>query len=150
LRQAQLADQSLSRTISDTEWSKEGTKDRGILWDQLADQTILECDASLAHLDEEGFVYYLPAYLSFAVRNLSSRDSEHQKMIGFVISSLSNRSNYGLARYKRLSDRQIDLVIKFLRLVCGKQDHYGNLAGKALKRYWEKPDARRRTIIEAP
>ena len=40
LRQAQLADQSLSREISDVEWEAEGVKDRSLSWIQITDHTI--------------------------------------------------------------------------------------------------------------
>jgi hypothetical protein len=66
LRQAQLGDQTLSREITDDELRKEGERDRGVPWTQIEDATLRECDAALSFIDDAGFVYYLPAFLSAA------------------------------------------------------------------------------------
>jgi hypothetical protein len=68
LHQAQLGDQSMSREISETEWEAAGKIDAGRNWGDFSDEELMSCDAALAHLEEVSFVYYLPAFLLFAVR----------------------------------------------------------------------------------
>jgi hypothetical protein len=152
LHQGQLADQSLAREIPEAEWNAEGEKDRTTPWPAFEAQDLVNCEAALSHLDENAFVYYLPAFLTFAVHNLNSESFPHGRAVNSTVCAVTQRSNYNLARLKRLSDAQIDAVISFLRFVRDndKGHTYGDLAGKALKRYWETPDARRRTLIQAP
>jgi len=69
LHQAQLADESMSRRISDDEWRRAGELDSGRSWKDFSDDDLIACDAALSHFDEPSFVYYLPAYLVFALRH---------------------------------------------------------------------------------
>ena len=150
LRQAQLADQSMSREISQSEWDAAGTLDRGVRWKDIPDDTLIECDAALSHQSEEGFVYYVPAYMRLALRHLACPAKRSDEAFGFTVFHLTHRTNYSLGRYKHLSDAQIDAVISFLREVRDAGSFEGDLAEKALTRYWETPEARRRTIIHVP
>ncbi len=152
LHQGQLTDQGIAREIPESEWKAEGEKDRHITWPAFDAQDLVNCEAALSHLDENSFVYYLPAFLTFAVHNLNSESFAHGRAVNSAVCAVTQRSNYNLARLKRLSDSQIDAVISFLRFVRDndKGHTYGDLATKALQRYWETPDARRRTLIQAP
>jgi len=152
LHQGQLADQSLAREIPESEWNAEAEKDRGTPWSVFEAQDLVNCEAALSHLDEDAFVYYLPAFLTFTVHNLNSERFAYGRAVNAAVCAVTQRSNYNLARLKRLSDAQIDAVISFLRFVRDNDNAhtYGDLAAKALQRYWETPDARRRTLIQAP
>lgn len=75
LHQTQLADQSMSREISEKEWRAAGEVDAGRSWQDYGDGELMACDVALAHLDEEAFVYYLPAN---EVRTPSARDSQRR------------------------------------------------------------------------
>ena len=152
LHQGQLADQSLAREIPESEWNAEGEKDRATPWSAFEAQDLVNCEAALSHLDEDAFVYYLPAFLTFTVHNLNSESFAYGRAVNAAVCAVTQRSNYNLARLKRLSDAQIDAVISFLRFVRDSDNGhtYGDLAAKALQRYWETPDARRRTLIQAP
>jgi hypothetical protein len=150
LRQGQLADETLSREITPEEWEAEGAKDRGVIWTAIEVSALLECEAALSHLDEDAFVYYLPAFICFAIRHLDSPDHDHASLVGATVFAVTHRSNYNLSRLKRLSDAQIDAVISFLRLIRDGGGFDATLADKALQRYWETPDARRPTLIQLP
>jgi hypothetical protein len=151
IRQAQLSDQGMSREISEEEWEAEGAKDRGIPWPEIPDEVLASCDAALSHLDEDGFVYYLPAFLSYAVRHVSSGlfDTDWMSM-HFTIFAVTDLSNYNLGRLKRLNDVQIASVIEFLRFVATHSATYRGDAEDALANYWLTPDAKRKTVIYAP
>jgi hypothetical protein len=150
LHQAQLADQSMSRAIDEAEWEAVGNRDRAVAWTDIPRADLLECDAALSHLDEEGFVYYIPAYMVLALRHFQAFDGYSEEAFGATVFHLAHRENHSLARFKRMTDPQIEAVIEFLRVVQNTPSLYGDLARKALKRYWETPESRRRTIIHAP
>lgn len=151
LRQGQLADQSLARAITDQEWAREGDRDRHILWTDISDSTLRECEAALAHLDEDAFVYYLPAFLRLAVSNIHV-DVLHplSDVVGSTLFAITERSNYNVGRLKRLSDKQIDCVIDFLQFDVEQQGKRATDAEKALTRYWLTPNARTKTVVYVP
>lgn len=148
IHQAQLADQSLSRKLNDKEWNEAGLVDEGVHWDQIPEATLTECQAALSHFDEESFRYYLPAFLLYAVRHINADIlTEAGELVGSIVFSVTHRSNYNLARYKRLTDTQIDAVIAFLHFVADAGTRESQYAQKALKRYWETPGMRRNTVV---
>jgi hypothetical protein len=151
LRQAQLGDQTMSREITEAEWAREGERDAGVPWPQIDEATLRDCDASLSFLNEEGFVYYLPAYLRAALRRMTPGDGVIDDLIGGAVFHATNiQDNWSRARLKCLSDSQIDAVIGFLHVV---RDHGGIHAAEAtdaLREYWETPEARRRTLVYVP
>ena len=150
LRQAQLADQSMRREIGEAEWEAEGRRDSGVCWTQVPADTLIECDAALSHLSEEAFVYYVPAYMRFSMQCLTRPIGGPNDVLGTTVFHLTDRANYSLGRYKRLSEAQIQAVIAFLRAVRDGGGFYGDLAAKALQRYWETPESRRPSIIHVP
>jgi uncharacterized protein DUF6714 len=151
LRQAQLGDQTMSREITDDEWRNEGERDRGIVWTQLEETMLRECDAALSFLDEDGFVYYLPAFLTAALRQIAAGKSDLDDLVTGAVSHVTNtKNNYALARLKRLSDAQIDAVVGFLHVVQAHGGFDDERAGDALRSYWETPESRRRTLIYVP
>jgi hypothetical protein len=151
LRQAQLGDQTLSREITDDELRKEGERDRGVPWTQIEDATLRECDAALSFIDDAGFVYYLPAFLSAALRQIAAGRTDSDRLVDSAVFHVTNvKSNYALARLKHLTDEQIDAVIYFLRVVCARGGFNTDDAAQALRSYWETPESRRRTLIYVP
>jgi len=151
LRQGQLGDQTMTREISEDEWRREGERDRGVVWTQIDESTLRECDSALCFLDEEGFLYYLPAYLCAALRNIAAGRGDSSYLVNGAVFHVTNtRDNHALARLKRLSDCQIDAVVNFLRVVREQCRYEAKDAGEALLRYWETPESRRRTLIYVP
>jgi hypothetical protein len=151
LRQAVLADQTLTKEIADGEWEAERRRDGKIIWTDISDEMLTECEVGLAHLDGESFVYYLGAFLRYGANHIAADLlTPEGKALGTVVSSVTHRSNYNLSRLKQLSDAQIDCVIEFLRFVEKRSETHATDASKALARYWLKPEARQRTIIHVP
>jgi hypothetical protein len=143
IHQGRLADYSISREIAKKEWNEAGMLDRDVRWDQVSEATIVECQPALSHLDEVSFIYYLPAFLLYAAKHI---DADLPTGAGEVVSSavfsVTHRSNHSVSRYKRLNDSQIDAVIAFLHFVADAGNRESPDAQKALKRYWENPEAR--------
>jgi hypothetical protein len=150
LRQAQLADESMDRKISDAEWDETGRGDQLIQWTDIEPDVLIACDAALSHLSDPGFVYYIPAYMRLALNQMGALADPPWEVFGSTVSHLSGKTNYALGRYKVFEDVQIDVVIEFLRLVYAGGGFEGKMAKDALDRYWETPDSRRRSIVHLP
>jgi hypothetical protein len=143
LHQAQLADQSMAREIPENEWKDAGKRDAGRTWQDLTDEEIISCDAALSHFDEASFVYHLPAFLLFAVRNCSvDWPDPSEPTVGSVVFSVTHRTPHTLGRFKRLSTEQRAAVVAFLELIAEKGSPYERPeAQKALDRYWKTDEA---------
>jgi len=140
--QRALADQSLSRTISQEEWAAAGRADAGRTWKQFTDEELIACDAALAHFDEESYVYYLPAFLSFALHHCNVEgDHPAWPLVGSVVFSVTHhKSDYMVTRYKRLSAAQREAVVAFLEFMAQNANtENASRAQKSLARYWKKP-----------
>jgi len=149
LHQAQLVDQSMSMEITDEEWRRAGELDGGRSWNEFSDDNLIACDAALAHLDEQSFVYYLPAYLLFAL-HYCTVDWQHPAwtLVGSVVFSITHRTPYTLGRYKKLTSDQRGAVIAFLKFVAKcRTDSAASEAQKALARYWLTDEATKPLII---
>jgi hypothetical protein len=146
LREAQLADHTLDREISEVEWQAARQLDAAVTWKDLEATTLIECDAALSHITEEGFVYYIPAYMRLALRHLESSPERIWDAYGATVFHLTHLNNHSLGRFKRFSDPQIDVVVEFLREVRRAGGFEAGMALEALDKYWETGDARQRTI----
>jgi hypothetical protein len=149
LHQAHLSDQSMTREITEDEWRRAGELDAARTWKEYSDHDLISCDAALAHLEESSFVYYLPAYLLFAVRHrLVEWPHPAWALVGSVVFSVTRRTPHTLGRFKRLTPEQRDAVIAFLRLIAEcRADSVGSDAQKALTRYWLTDEATKPLII---
>ena len=139
----------MSRRISEEEWIAVGLPDAGRTWQEFTDDELLQFELSLAHFDEESFVYYLPAYLRFAVRYCDV-DVLHQasNLKGSAVFSVTHRTPYTLGRFKKLSPAQRGAVVCFLKFMTEHGDAFNaDLAQKALERYWETDEADKPLII---
>lgn len=151
LRQAELADSSLTKTISDKDWQAARKRDGHVCWRDISDQILMDCEPGLAHLDEASFAYYLGAFLRFLVTHVDADISRPEGNLNCTIMfNITQRSNHSLARFKRLSDTQVDCVIAVLRFVAAHSPLDADDAAKALSRYWLKPEARNQSIIKLP
>jgi hypothetical protein len=152
LHQAQLLDQSMSREISEAEWVETGRLDAGRTWREFTDEELMGCNAALAFFDEPAFVYYLPAFILFALRYWTvSWSHPARSVVGSVVFSLTRREPYSLGRYKQLTSEQRAAVVSFLEFVA---EHPHNGDGKeahaALRDYWTTDEASKPLIVIVP
>jgi hypothetical protein len=147
--QAHLADQSLTRKITDQEWVAAGKPDAGRSWQEFTDDELLKYNAALAHFDEDSFVYYLPAYLRFAVRHCKVELTRSaSELTGSAVFSVTHRTPYTLGRFKKLTPAQRGAVVCFLEFMAENTDPFtASEAQKALKRYWKTDEAGKPLII---
>ena len=140
LHQGQLSDESIRRRISESEWLQAANQDAGQTWQTLSDAALMECSCALSHFDEASFIYHLPAFLRFAVRNVATPFlTPEQSLVGAVVFAVTQRSPYSLARYASLTSAQRAVVVSFLRFIALQSKRHGQDAQKALERYWLKP-----------
>jgi hypothetical protein len=149
LHQAHLADDSMAREISDMEWQAAAKIDADRTWQDYSDQELLLCDAALAHFDETSFVYYIPAFLGFAVRHCDAPLTDPVgSLVGSAVFSVTHRTPYSLGRFKRLSIDQRNAVIAFLEFIAAHGQHGDATdAQKALLRYWKADEATKPLLI---
>jgi hypothetical protein len=149
LHQAQLADQSMSREIPEQEWIAAGWVDAERSWQAFGDDELLACDAALAHLEETAFVYYLPAFLIFAVHHCAATwPDPSEALVGSTVFSVTQRGPHNLGRYKRLNPEQRAAVVAFLEFIAENGNHSERpQAEKALKRYWKTDEASKPLIV---
>ncbi len=95
----------------------------------------------MAHLQPEGFIYYLPAYLCAAVRHVSRNIFDSWSVfVGHACFQVTCRSDYQLSRFRRLTAAQENAVVHFLEFMVDRaDDHDAELARKALDRFWKNP-----------
>ena len=139
LRQYLLHDKfGMSREITVAEWTLAGRDRVDSTWQEIPDAEIEECDCLLAHMGADEFLYYLPAYMRYAVRNQGETD-----ILGMTVSSLSPsttnddlRAN-AISKYAALNDAQKSVVVRFLEFVSTNlSGEIQRTAAKALNRYW--------------
>jgi len=135
--------------ITESEQEAAAAKDAGRTWQQYSDEELASLDAALAHLQIDGFIYYLPAYLCAAVRYASRNvDDPWSLFVCQACFQVTNRSDYQLQRYQRLTATQTNAVIRFLEfMVENADDHEAERARKALDRYWTNPKRYTSSII---
>lgn len=138
LHQAQLADQSMTREIPDDEWVRTGELDAGRTWKDFSTDELLACDAALSHFDESSFIYYLPAYLVFALCHFSADWKEPAwELVHSTVFSVTHQTAYALSRFKKFTPEQREAVVRFLKFFAShRTDGIGSDAQKALTRYW--------------
>ena len=144
LHQAQLADQGMSREISDAEWAAALAKDHETEWQEVNPTALAECDASLSHLSPTGWRFYLPAYMLRAMELLDLPVTKTW-VPGNVVGALdldtkhSGLKRYALTRFEILTPAQVDAVAAFLTYVRDfehEENYSREDAARALSKYW--------------
>lgn len=147
LHQAHLADESMSREISQDEWMAAARLDKEHHWRDVAPPSLDECLSALSHLTPTGWHFYLPAFM------LSTMEMIHlpvwkTDLPGSVVFHLTypapqeSTKTYNLERFERLSEQQVASVALFLRFVVTHASSDAGIAEDAqvaLNRYWGYP-----------
>ena len=145
LRQFQLTDRcGMSRQITGDEWATAGKMRVDTTWQEIPDEEIEECDCLLAHMGPEEFLYYLPAYMRYGLKN-HRRPMWETDVLGMTLSSLLPSAEnedlraYTIAQYSALNETQRQLVVHFLEFTASlKGDVRHSDALDALTSYWQK------------
>ena len=122
--------------ISQTERDAARARDRDSRWQEIPDSTIRKCSHALPFLDQIGWRYYVPAYMSWSIRHVADRESDS---VDSTIYTFSHFDDAGYARYQSLSASQLTVVRRFLQFMA---DHPGQaddeVARDSLEKYWSR------------
>jgi hypothetical protein len=145
LRQFRLTDlYGMAGEITDQAWNDAGRNRIDNSWQEIPDSEIEECECLLAHMEAEEFLYYLPAYMRYSVKNVSTPISTND-ILGSTVFSLypstqhADLFNYNEKQLSLLTHGQRKAVIEFLKFIASNAEWVQRPdAEKALNRYWYK------------
>ncbi|PKB20599.1 DUF6714 family protein [Janthinobacterium sp. 64] len=148
LRQFLLTDKyGMSEDISEREWAASGRDRVDSIWQEIPDAEIEEGEGLLAHMEAEEFLYYLPAYMRYAVA-YQHRASWETDVLGMTVHALSpserNQDSraYAIAKYAGFNAAQRQAVVQFLTFVVQVDESLpGQDALAALAGYWQADTA---------
>jgi hypothetical protein len=141
LRQYKITDsKGMAGTITLEEWQEAGTHRIDNKWQDIPDSEVRECDVLLAHMSSEDFQYYLPAYMSYAIKHPLDGKPD---IIGMTVTALSPSTenvalrHYALSQFSTFTSQQRHAVVQFLRFAAEHSDPFLRpYAEKALQRHW--------------
>ena len=128
IHQAQAIDASAYTEEENFEFRKQDTESR---WQDVPEKHIEECPAALSYLNEQSFIYYIPAYMTWTVKKFRESDS-----------FTADAAIYALARLESfqsdLTEEQRHAICLFLRYCVQYAHRYldSDAAQKALDKYW--------------
>lgn len=148
LRQFNLTDKhGMSGDISASDWARAANLRVDAIWQDIPDVEIKECGNQLAHMQADEFLYYLPAYMRYAVKHVTLSIWESD-ILGGVVFSLSPKSQitalnlYHLAQLVLINKSQKNSIVNFLNFLATTADEVHRPdAMKAIERYWNHSDA---------
>ena len=148
VRQLLLTDKyGMSEDISEREWVASGKDRVDSIWQEIPDAEIEECEGLLTHMEAEEFLYYLPAYMRYAVA-YQHRTSWETDVLGMTVHALSpferNRDlrAHAIAKYAVFNAAQRQAVVLFLTFVAQVDESLsGKYALDALANYWQADTA---------
>ncbi len=95
-------------------------------WETISDEKLERNFDELPILSDEGFQYFLPAYLLYSLKHFNDRSQVFQ----FTVYTLSPRNQaadmaeWQKHRFATFTAEQMDVIYKFLELVLADEDLY--------------------------
>jgi hypothetical protein len=113
-------------------------RDTYATWRDIPDHVIDRYFSALSFLDPQGFRYYIPAFMRFALRHYQDSTSP---AIDYAIYHLGQRSvqrEHKEARFTVLDESQTGVICRFLRFMAEYTDGNADEAAarQALEGYW--------------
>jgi hypothetical protein len=137
LRQAQEIDR-YRQTLSDKEFDELPLQEITDDWKRIP-LAELELDC-VAHLDAEGYRYYIPAFLKSVLKNY---DPSSMRVIGTLMSLYPKTDAwaYHMNQYDALNQEQCETLAKFLTFLPDMvplDGEYRTMVSRALRNYWRR------------
>lgn len=154
LNEARLVDeQALGHEVTEAEFDAARDGDTDAHWDQIPAATLEACCHVLAHVEPEGWRYFMPALMVHALVLLEDSPGKHE-LPGAVIGQLSYPAGdvpaqlFVLDRFSCLNEEQAASVRAFLEYVEAHAGQGGwkdevDEARAALASYWGRPKSLR-------
>lgn len=115
-------------------------KDTDARWQDIPDTRIEKLADTLAFLDPEGFRYYIPAFMIWALRHYETSDSFAGDAAAYIF-GVNPLAEDNMDRFRLFTPRQTAAIAHFLEYFayCADSNHTDNeTAQKALDAYWRQ------------
>ena len=109
-------------------------KDTEKSWEQIPDQHISSCTTALCYFDPISWRYYIPAYMTWALRRFRVDWSMSSDA---TIYQFAHGGAYQQERFDVLDDAQRQVICRFLKYMAGQPGLAdAEVAQRALDAYW--------------
>lgn len=109
-------------------------------WEEIPNEWIEQHPSSLCFVDPQSWQYYIPAYMTWTLKNFQTSDSITAEMTIYKFRLFDNNPDLNLEQMKRfqqLNQKQSAAVCRFLRYMSQDDDRVdGGAAKEALQKYW--------------
>jgi hypothetical protein len=126
---------------SEADFQRARAREIHATWRDVPDKVIARCYSALSFLDPEGFRYYLPAYMRFAVRYFDDPKLWDEPAVDWAIYAFRGYESF--REYKEplfsiFDEPQARVICRFLRFManCTNQQADDEAAREALQSYW--------------
>lgn len=121
-------------------------KDVDTSWCDVPAADIEHYHAVFSFLDPKGFRYYIPAYMTWSLRNYQSSRSMtvDSTIYALALHDQAELRDYQLERYSLLTNEEGGAVLAFLRYMAHETDGRvdDRAARDAIRKYWSKFEPR--------
>lgn len=110
-------------------------------WRDIPEKVIARANAALCFFSPEGFQFYLPAYMLFALRHYRSSSSfSVDSTIYALCPSKGDLEQFSLSKFSLLTGPQREAVVAFLEVMIEEAEGHADtaIARRALSRYWRR------------
>ena len=124
--------------VSDAEQVKARQLDTESRWQDVPGLDIEHYPSALHYLDPIGFRYYLPAYMTWTLKDYEVTGSTSSNTTLFQLRILEAYRKHYTERFERFNREQTEAICAFLRFMAGNVTEYvyENVAQQALDWYW--------------
>ena len=112
-------------------------------WQDVPDADIASCSSALSFLDEKGFRYYIPAFMTYALRHWEDEEGDALSACMYHLlhersKSLRQSDPASIAGRYNFTGAQATAVARFLRFVLDFDESRADEATAGAVRRWEK------------
>jgi hypothetical protein len=130
---------------SDAHRAKARTQDTEKRWQDVPDRDIENHYSVLSFMDAEGFRYYIPAYMSWTLRNFATSSSLSCDMTIYALTPSNHQkiADWQRERWQLLDASQSKAVLSFLKYMLKNADGRADdsAAYAAIADYWGRFDS---------
>lgn len=113
-------------------------RDLDTSWEDVPALDIEKNDCIFSYLDKDGFLYYLPAYMVWYLRNYRTSLSSSGDFLIYTLDPTGIRMETKLTYFAALTHAQKDAVFEFLQFMARLDQVDADAATRALDNYWRE------------
>ena len=109
-------------------------------WSEIPDEVIDNHEAALSFVDPEGFRYYLPAFMRWALRHYKQSNRITVDTAIYALYPGPGFFEWNMQRFQVFNEEQSKVICRFLRFMAEYTDGRADdeLAREAIEAYWGK------------